>query len=392
MRIKPRESSSLSLATNIHCVCAWTLFGIKYPRMALIDPRVSKQAEILVDYSIKVKAGEKVMVISEFAARPLVLEIYKLLIRRGVSEVKLRFSDYEFSEAYFKYATDAQIKHFPKTDLEETKAIDCYIGIGSATNTRGLTGIDAKKITQRSGVLRPITNWRVDKTRWVVTNFPTNSQAQEADMSLSDYEDFVFSAIIKVDWRKKFNEQEKLRRLVDSAKEVHIIGAGTDLRLGIFGRKAQNAGGEFNMPDGEVFTSVVENKADGFITYSYPALYLGREYHDIRLEFRGGRVVKVNASKGEKDLNKILNTDVGARRIGELGLGNNYKITRFTKDILFDEKIGGSIHLALGRGYKENLSKNESTIHWDMIKDLRNGGEIYFDNKLVQKNGKWLIK
>ena len=359
--------------------------------MSLSDPRVKNQAQILVDYSIKVKEGDNVVVLSEFVAKPLVLEIYKFLLKRGANEVKLHFSDYEFAEVYYKNASMKQIKSFPQLEMDETKKMDCYIRIGSPSNTRGLTNVDTKKISERAKVTRPILNWRVDKTRWVVTKFPTNAQAQEADMSLSEYENFVFSAINGVDWPKKRLEQEKLRKLVDKTSEVHIVGFGTDLRLNIKGRRAVNAGGEYNMPDGEVFTSVIENGVSGFITYSYPALYYGKEFHNVYLEFKKGRVVKAKAEKGEGDLIKILDTDSGARRIGELGIGNNYKITRFTKDILFDEKIGGSIHLALGRGYKENLSKNESAIHWDMIKDLRQGGDLWFDDKLVQKNGKWVF-
>lgn len=375
--------------------------------MSLIDPRVRKQAEILVDYSLKVKPGENVIVGAEFAARPLALEIYKQLLKRGAAEIKLRFSDYEFTEAYYKNASMRQVKSFPQIELSEMKKIDCYIRIGSSTNTRGLTGVDPRLISERIRVLKPLLDWRVEKTHWVVTRFPTHAQAQEADMSLSEYEDFVFKAINRVDWKEKFKEQERLKKLIDATGKVHILGPATDLRLSIKGRKAQNASGIHNMPDGEVFTSVVEDSANGFISYTYPALYLGREYHDIRLEFKDGKVVKANAGKGERDLNKILDTDRGSRYIGELGIGNNYKITRFTKDILFDEKIGGSIHIALGKGYKETGSKNDSAIHWDMIKDLRRGhrpghrlgekasgpegGKLWFDGKLVQKNGRWLI-
>jgi aminopeptidase len=211
-------------------------------------------------------------------------------------------------------------------------------------------------------------------------------------MSLSDYEDFMFKVINDVDWKKLFKQQEKLRKLIDKTKKVQIKGPGTDLVLSIAGRKAVNSAGKNNMPSGEVFTSVVENSANGFISYSYPALYFGREFHDVYLEFKNGKVVKAKASKGEKDLNKILDMDRGARFIGELGIGNNDKIKKFTKDILFDEKIGGTVHIALGKGYKETLTRNKSTLHWDMIKDLRQGGELWFDDKLVQKNGKWLIK
>jgi aminopeptidase len=214
--------------------------------------------------------------------------------------------------------------------------MDCYIRIAAPTNTRGLSSTDADKIQKRAKVIRLIQDYRVENTRWVVTRFPTNSQAQEADMSLSDYSDFIFNAVINIDWKKKFDEQEKLRKLIDKTSEVHILGPQTDLLLNIKGRKAENGGGTYNMPDGEVFTSVVENKVNGFITYTYPALYQGREFHNVRLEFKMGKVIKATAEKNEKDLNKILDTDPGARRIGELGIGTNFQITKFTKDILFD--------------------------------------------------------
>jgi len=345
----------------------------------------------LVNYSCKVKAGENVAIFSDFMARPLVLEIYKKLIALGAGEVKLHFSDYEFAEVFYKGASEKQIKSFPQVSYDEIKKMDCFIGISSSVNTRGLTGVDATKMAMRAKVTRPISDWRVEKTKWVVTRFPTNAQAQEADMSLTDYENFVFGAINKVDWKKKFKEQEKIRKLIDKASEVRILAKNTDLTMSIVGRTAENCAGEHNMPDGEVFTSVVENSANGFISYSFPALYMGREYHNIRLEFKKGKVVLATAEKGEQDLNKILDTDRGARFIGELGFGNNYAIKRFTKDILFDEKIGGTVHIALGKGYKETGSKNASALHWDMICDLRKKGRILFDGKVVQKNGEWVF-
>lgn len=364
------------------------------PKIAtnMVDPRLTKLATLLVDYSLKFNKGEKVAISADFEARPLVLELYKLLIKRGASEVKLHFGDYEFSEAYFANATKSQIETLPKTDLYEIQNMDCYIAISSPTNTRGLTGIDAVKISARQATLRPITNHRVDKTRWVICKYPTNAQAQEAGMSLSEYSDFVLSAVLDVDWKALGKQQLKLQKLVNKTNTVRIVGEETDLTMSIAGRHAVSADGEYNMPDGEVFTSVVENSTQGYITYTYPAIYLGREFHNVRLKFEKGRVVKAMSDKGQVDLTKILDTDPGARVIGELGLGNNYHISKFTKDILYDEKIGGSIHIALGRGYKETLSKNDSAIHWDMIKDLRRGGEIYFDGKLVQRNGKWLYK
>jgi aminopeptidase len=352
---------------------------------------VQKQAEVIVDYSLKVKRKENVLIVADFVAKPLVLEIYKKLIQRKVGEIRFQFTSYEFAEAYFKNADKQQIRSFPQIAMDEMKKIDCYIRVSATDNTRGLTGVDTDLISERTRVIQPITNWRVEKTRWVVTKFPNNAQAQEADMSLAEYEDFLFSSINKVDWEKKFKEQEKLKRLADSTKKVRIVGQETDLTFSIEGRKAVNAGGEHNMPDGEVFTSVVEDTAEGKISFTYPAIYMGREFHNVRLEFKKGKVIKALAAKGGEDLVRILDMDEGARRIGEFGMGNNFQIDKFTKSILFDEKIGGTIHIALGKGYKETKSKNKSALHWDMIKDLREGGELWFDRRLVQKNGKWLM-
>jgi aminopeptidase len=354
------------------------------------DARVVKQAEILVDHSLKFKKGESCVVIGDFAAKPLMLELYRLLIKRGAGAVRLHWNSYELDEIYFNNASEKQIKTYPELDDVEMRKMDCYIRIGSSTNTRGLSGVDAQKLALRQKVIKPITDYRVENTRWVITRFPTEAQAQEADMSLDDYSDFVFNAINKPDWKEVYKKQEKLRKLVNETSKVRIFAPDTDILLNIKGRKAVNAGGENNMPDGEVFTAPLENTTQGYITYTYPALYMGREFQNVRLEFENGKVVKVGADKGEQELNKILDMDEGAKVLGELGLGNNYEIKRFTKDILFDEKIGGSIHLALGKGYKENGSLNESGLHWDMIKDLRKGGKIWFDDKLVQSNGKWL--
>jgi aminopeptidase len=224
-----------------------------------------------------------------------------------------------------------------------------------------------------------------------LANYPCEAFAQEAEMSLGEYEDFVFQGVNEVNWEKLAKVQKKIEKLVDKTKTVHIVAPETDLMFSIAGRKAVSDNGECNMPGGEVFTSVVENSTEGFIQYSFPAIYMGREVSNVRLEFKKGKVVKAKADKNEKDLNKILDMDKGARTLGEFGIGNNFKIDRFTKDILYDEKIGGTIHLALGKGYKETLSKNKSALHWDMICDLREGGKLWFDKKLVQKNGKWLI-
>ncbi|KKQ24567.1 MAG: Peptidase M29, aminopeptidase II [Candidatus Woesebacteria bacterium GW2011_GWA1_37_8] len=368
--------------------------------MSLIDFRVEKTAEILVNHSTCFKKGERALIVADWQARPLVLELYKKLIQKGASEVLVHFdvdeqvisrSYNEFGEIYLKNASAGQIKDYPKIADYIVANVDCWYRIYAQSNTRGFSNLDPKIISLRSKTVHPLIEKRVLKTRWVIANFPTEAGAQEAGMSLSEYETHVFSAVNDVDWKRTFKSQEKLRKLVDKTKKVKVVDKDTDLSFSIAGRVAVNCAGEFNMPDGEVFTSVVEDSTEGFITYSFPAIYMGKEFHNVQLEFKKGKVVKATADKGENDLNKILDVDSGGRTIGEFGIGNNYSIKIFTKDILFDEKIGGSIHLALGSGYKETKSKNESALHWDMIKDLRKNGELYFDGKLVQKNGKRLV-
>jgi aminopeptidase len=356
-----------------------------------MDVRIAKTADILVNYSTKVKKGDRVIISSDIAAKPLVLEIYKACLRAGAASVRVNFDSYEFGEIFYCEASADQLGYFPVVSNFEIKNTDCFIAIHAPTNLRALSGIDSAKMAARMKVTKAISDYRVEKTRWVIANFPTEALAQEADMSLSAYSDFVFSAVNKVDWKKLGKRQEVIRRRIDRAKVVRILAPGTDLILNITGRKAVNCAGEFNMPDGEVFTSAIENSAEGIITYSYPAIFMGREFEEVKLLFKKGKVIKTEAKKGADALNKILDMDKGARRIGELGFGNNYQIKTFSKDILFDEKMGGTIHIALGRGYKETLSKNVSSLHWDMICDLRNKGEIWFDKTRVQKNGKWLF-
>jgi len=360
-----------------------------------IDPRISKQADILINQSLKVKKGERVLIESDILAKPLVLELYKKLIQKGAAEVRINFGSERFSdsfrEIFFKYSSPTQRKTFPKISMYEIKNVDCWFGIWAPENLKTLSSVNSKFILERAKVVKPISNWRVEKTRWCLSIFPTQSLAQEANMSLVNYENFVFSSINNVNWNLLKVGQQKIKRLLDKTKIVKVVNKDTNLVFDIEGRKAKSCFGEANMPDGEVFTSVKENSVNGFITFSYPCIFMGREFENVRLEFKNGKVIKANSSENEKDLNRVLDTDSGVRYIGEFGIGNNYQIKEFTKEILFDEKIGGTIHLALGQGYKETLSKNKSSIHWDMICDLRSGGALSFDDKLVQLGGKWKI-
>ena len=356
----------------------------------MADTRVQKLASILVGHSLKVKKGETVLISSSTElAKPLVLEVYREVLKAGANPL-LSVGFEETLNIFYDTAGKAQIASFPETRMFEAKNIECFVNIRASANKKALSGVDPKLISARTKVLRPISEEIVTNKRWVLCNYPTNALAQEAEMSLEEYEDFVYGAT-NIDWNKVKKEEMALKRALDKASEVHIVGRETDLKLSIKGRKAIPCCGERNMPDGEVFLSPVENSAEGHIYYDMPAIYQGREVLGVRLEFKAGKVIKASAEKNEDFLIAMLDTDPGGRFLGELGIGVNYGIKNFTSDILFDEKIGGTVHLAVGKSYEEAGGKNVSAIHWDMIKDLRKGGAIYLDGKAIQKNGKFLI-
>ncbi|MBI5286064.1 MAG: aminopeptidase, partial [Deltaproteobacteria bacterium] len=337
------------------------------------DPRIVRLADILINHSLKAKKGEKVLINSTSElAKPLVIEVYKKALEAGtLPTVNIAFE--ELSEVFYKMASREHLRHFPRVRLFEAKDTDCVVNIRATANRRSLSNVDPKMIAERSKVLKPISDIIINKKRWVLCNFPTNAAAQEADMSLAEYEDFLYGAT-NIDWEKVKREEMKLKRVLDRGERIQIVGPETDLTLSIKGQKAIPCYGERNIPDGEVFLSPVEESAEGHIYYDLPAIYQGKEVSGIRLRFKRGKVVKASAEKNEGFLLAMLNTDKGAKYLGELGIGVNYGIKRFSKDILFDEKIGGTVHLAIGRSYEKAGGKNKSAIHWDMIKDLRKGG------------------
>jgi len=356
----------------------------------MTDPRVKKLASILVNHSLGVKKSEKVLITSSSElAKPLVLEVYREVMKKG-AEPMLNIAFEEAAEIYYKLATDEQLKTFPKIAAYRARNIDCVVNIRASVNKKALSNIDPSRIAMRSKVMSPISDIIVNKKRWVLCNYPTNALAQEADMSLEEYENFLYKAT-NIDWNKVKKEEMKLKRALDKAEVVRIQGEDTDLTIGIKGRESIPCFGTCNMPDGEVFMSPLEKTAEGHIYYEMPAIYQGREVTGIRLKFRAGKVVDASADKNEEFLIAMLDTDRGARYLGELGVGVNYGIKKFSKDILFDEKIGGTVHLAVGRSYEEAGGKNKSAIHWDMIKDLRRGGTLSLDGKVIQKNGKFLL-
>ena len=237
---------------------------------------------------------------------------------------------------------------------------------------------------------RPVMNQIIETVRWVLCDYPTTAFAQEAEMALDEYADFLFGAT-NIDWTAMEVELKRVKARLETGREIRIVGPETDLTLRVEGRIWEPAAGSHNMPDGEIFTAPIEDATQGHIRYEFPAIYQGREVQGIRLEFAGGKIVAASADKGQDFLTDILDTDPGARRLGEIGIGTNFGIQRHTKNILFDEKMGGTVHLAIGRAYEFTGGRNESAVHWDMIKDLRQDGALFLDGELIQQNGKFLI-
>lgn len=367
----------------------------------MIDARVEKLAKTLVNYSVKVKPGDWVVISANRIAEPLAAEVYRYTLRAGGCPSLLLSAD-SVAEILFREANDEQLKRvspFERMPLEEA---DVYVNISAAENTRNLAQIDPARMQIRGAARKDLmTNYMKRSAsgalRWTITNFPCPAYAQEADMTLPEYENFVYRATF-VDqddpvkkWKELEANQERLVQWLKGKKKIELHSPNIDASLDIEGRKFINSSGTHNMPSGEIFTSPVEDSMNGSVEFTYPAIYSGREVDGVRLEFKDGRVVKASAKKNEEFLIKTLDTDANARVLGELGIGTNYGIDRFTKSILYDEKIGGTIHLAMGAGFPECGGRNESAVHWDMICDMRKDSEIRVDGQLFYKDGQFQI-
>ncbi len=366
-----------------------------------MDPRIKKLAKVLLHYSLKLKKGQLLRIQGELVALPLINAVFEEAIDMGANPfIKLRIPEQE--EYFLKHADDAQLKYISPVLRYETEKIDAMLHVWANLNTRYLSGVNPQRQALAIRAARPIRDRfykRVGqkKLSWVGTQLPTQADAQEADMSLADYTEFVFGAghLNAADpvkhWQKVAREQDRLVKILNRFDKIHVQSKDADLKLRVRGRKWVNCCGQNNFPDGEIFTGPIEDSAEGFIRYSFPAVYLGREVEDVRLEFKKGVVVKESAGKNVEYLRKMLGTDKGARRIGEFAIGTNYEIKRFSKNILFDEKIGGTCHLALGASIHESGGKNNSSIHWDMICDLKKDSQITADGKVIYRNGKFTI-
>jgi len=369
--------------------------------VSMTDPRVEKLADLLVNYSVAVRAGDRVLVEGTSLAEPLLKAVYVKVLQAGGHPL-MNAAPAGIDELLFRHASDEQLRYIHQPTKLIMDTYDVRISIGGDENTRSLTSVDPARM-----VLREQAHTELMKTflrrsasgelRRTYALFPTNAYAQDADMSLTEYEDFAYGACLPdmTDpvgyWRRFSARQDKIINWLKGKEQVHVTGPETDLRLSIAGRAFINCDGRVNMPDGEVFTGPVEDSVEGHAYFSYPAIEGGREVVGVRLWFEQGRVVKASAEKNEEFLLKTLDTDEGSRRVGEFAIGTNEGITRFTRQILFDEKINGSFHMALGAGYPETGSKNESAVHWDMVSDLRHGGEIRVDGELLYKNGQFVI-
>lgn len=364
------------------------------------DIRLNKLAKVLVNYSTGVKKGDFVFIQCDEVAKPWMVEVAKEAIKAGGHVETVLTSD-EIGEVKLKYSSDEQLKEENFLLKNMLAKADVWLTAWGTRNTRSRSNIDPEKIklsSQGASSWRKIYSERMGNgsLRWCGTQFPTDADAQEASMSLSEYEDFVYKAgrLDKEDpiseWKRISLEQEKWVKYLDTKNEIHIISEGTDIRVGVKNRKWINCDGKENFPDGEVFTSPVDDDINGYITFSFPGIYAGKEIEGIRLEVKDGKLVKANAKKGEDLLHSLLQTDSGASKFGEVAIGTNYGIQKFTRNMLFDEKIGGTIHMALGDSMPEAGGKNRSTIHWDMLCDMRNGGKIYADGELFYEDGRFI--
>jgi aminopeptidase len=366
------------------------------------DPRVERLAELVIDYSLDLRPGQVVRIDGLEVAAPFAAALYRRALAAGAHP----YTNVGFSgllEILLEHGSDEQLDYLSPLQWDEIEHLDALVTIWSEANTRSLSRADPIRQARYIGAQRKLSNRRWERIssgelRWCGTLYPTQAHAQEAEMSLGEYEDFVFGAC-HVDeedpaahWVSVSSGLEARARELGATRELRIVGPDTDLRLGVEGRSWLAADGHYNLPDGEVFTSPLETETEGHIRYTFPAIYHGREVEDVQLRFEAGRVVAAEAAHGNDYLQSLLDMDAGARVLGEIAFGLNYEIDRFTRNILFDEKIGGTMHLALGSGFPQTGGRNTSGLHWDMICDLRRDGEVYADGELVWKDGRFLAE
>ncbi|MCK6461065.1 MAG: aminopeptidase [Planctomycetes bacterium] len=370
-----------------------------------MDARIRKLAQVLVRYSTAVRPKDVVVIRGSTVAAPLATEVYREVLEAG-GLPWVRLVPDTLSEIFFRHAKKEHLETLNPIEPSVLREANVTIGIWAGTNTKSLSRTDPAKQASISKTMRPLMEEQMRRSglpakdprhlRWVGTLLPNDAAAQDAEMGILDYEEFVYRAG-KLDqkdpvaaWKKLGASQQRLADRLEKGREMHITTPeGTDIRYGIRGRTWINCDGKNNFPDGEVFTGPIEDATEGVVKYSFPAVHGGREVRDITLRFKAGRVVDCSASHNEEFLVKMLDQDKGARVLGELALGTNYSIKEYSKNTLFDEKIGGTYHAALGAAYPESGGTNKSGLHWDMVCDLRKGGVVRVDGKVISKNGRF---
>ncbi len=373
----------------------------------MADPRVSKFANVLVQHSARVVPGDRILLEGTTAAEPLLRELYIQILEKGGHPHLMMalpgMMPFSQDEMYLTYAKDTQLDFVPTFYKLAYEQFEGRIRIHSATNTKGTSNIDPNKIQRRGKATSVITEAQfrrggAGEFKWVTTLYPTEAYAQDASMSLKEYEDFVFGAVHTSEddpiafWKSVEQKQQSAVDFMKGKSQVILRGPNVDLTLSVKGRTFMNSFGTFNMPDGEIYTGPVEDSVNGWVKFTYPANYGGTSVEGAELTFSNGRVETAKAEKNQDFLLKTLESDAGSRHLGEFAIGTNFDIQQFTGNILFDEKIGGSFHMALGAGYPETGSKNKSSIHWDMICDMRTDAEILVDGVLFYKNGQFVFE
>ena len=354
-----------------------------------MDKRWKQLAHILVNYSTDVQPGERVMIaMTETDTHPLVHAVYEAAVRAGAYP-QVQFLSETLRHAVLKYGSLEQVAWVPEIETYGMEWADVYLGLRGAHNLHEHADIPAGVLASNQAAMGQVSSMRWEKTRWCLVRVPNAAFAQQAETDLESITDMFFDACL-LDWEAESRAWQATARKLEAGSQVRIVGAGTDLSFSVAGRRWSVNSGKLNMPDGEVFTAPINATLNGYIAFEFPGVLGGRLIPGIRLCWEAGRLVEATAASNQDYLHQIIGTDEGASRLGEFGIGLNPKITRFCKDILIDEKIGGTVHIALGRAYPECGGLNTSAIHWDIVKDLRGGGVVTLDGRSVLEGGKLL--
>ena len=376
------------------------VFDNQKPRKTSMNPTLAKYADLLVNYCLEIQKGDHLYINSTTLAEPLVKEVYRSALRAGAN-VEIKLDIQSQGHIFYQEAQDKQLEYISPTYRQAMESFDAYLYIRAPFNLLEDQKVDSEKVKIRKAATAPLSKKYFERTatralKRNLCQYPTSAAAQQAGMSLDQYAQFVFGAcgLFKDDpiqsWLNVRKQQQQIVDLLNKKELIHYKGDGIDIRFKTKGRTWINSDGQTNMPSGEVYTSPIEDSVNGVVHFTYPAVYMGHEVEGVTLWVKDGYVEKWEAKRGMDFLNRIFQMD-GARRFGEAAIGTNYDIQQFTKNILFDEKIGGTIHMAIGQSYLQTGGKNQSAIHWDMIADMTNGGAIYADEEKIYEDGHFLL-